>query len=145
MSYDLEYINRRAFIEGQLKLYKAKFIETNDDRYLEVMNELNKTCEFMEESKNIIYKLAGDKAINSMTKEEFKHVTTFNRGCKFKINDREFQCVNLGYDICISSKSKSQGWYIKSLGDNGLTYFYSFKELYEKVRKYKSDNEHLIF
>lgn len=80
-----------------------------------------------------------------MTKEEFNHATTFNRGCKFKINDKEFQCVNLGYDTCISSKSKSQGWYIRTLGDNGNTYFYSFSELYKKVKKYKIDNEHLIF
>ncbi len=80
-----------------------------------------------------------------MTKEEHIHATTFNRGSKFKINDREFQCVNLGYDTCISSKTKTQGWYIKSLGDNGLTYFYSFSELYNKVRRYKNDNKHLIF
>ncbi len=80
-----------------------------------------------------------------MTKDEFAINTTFKKLTKFKINEREFICVNLGYDNCISSKKKTQGWYIKSLGDNGKTYFYSFKELYNKIKKYRNDNEHLIF
>jgi hypothetical protein len=79
-----------------------------------------------------------------MTKEQHLIITTFNRGTKFKINEREFMCINLGYDTCISSKVKTQGWYIRSLGDNGLTYFYSFQELRDKVKKYKSENKHLI-
>ena len=78
-----------------------------------------------------------------MTKEEYTHITAFNRLTKFKINEREFICLNLGYDTCISSKVKTQGWYIKSLGDNGMTYFYSFSELYKKVKQYKNDNKHL--
>ena len=79
-----------------------------------------------------------------MTKEENILFTIFNRGTKFKINEREFMCTNLGYDTCISSKLKAQGWYIRSLGDNGNTYFYSFEELYRKVKKYKNENKHLI-
>jgi len=150
MSFELEYINRRAFIEGQLKLYKIQFIETNDDKYLDVMNELNKTCEFLELSRNIVHEIhKRNKELETkdkdMTKEQLQYVTLLGRNDKFKINDKEFQCVNLGYDNCISSKKKTQGWYIKSLGDNGKTYFYSFKELYNKIKKYRNDNEHLIF
>lgn len=82
---------------------------------------------------------------NFMTKEEFTHITLLRRGEKFKIGEKEFQCVNLGYDTCISSKKKVQGWYIKSLYDNGNTYFYSFEELYNKIKKHKDLNKHLYF
>lgn len=149
----LNYINRRSFIEGQLKLYKCEFVDTQNEKYLEVMNELNKTCEFMEHSINIMESLFKENnrlnnelnEYNFMTKEEFNHITLLRRGEKFKINDKEFQCVNLGYDTCISSKKKTQGWYIKTLYDNGNTYFYSFEELYNKIKKFKNENKHLYF
>jgi hypothetical protein len=39
--------NAKAFLLGQIELYKIQFAETGDNKYLEVMNELNKTIEVM--------------------------------------------------------------------------------------------------
>lgn len=39
--------NAKAFLLGQLELYKIQFAKTGDNKYLEVMNELNKTIEVM--------------------------------------------------------------------------------------------------
>ena len=54
MSFEIDYINRRSFIEGQLKLYKLEFIETGNDSYLKVMNELNETSKFLEKCRDIM-------------------------------------------------------------------------------------------
>lgn len=69
MSFELEYINRKTFIEGQLKLYKIQFIETNDDKYLEVMNELSKVSVFLEKTRDVMYKVHKE---NKQLKEELK-------------------------------------------------------------------------
>lgn len=39
--------NAKAFLLGQLELYKIQFAETGNNKYLEVMNELHKTIEVM--------------------------------------------------------------------------------------------------
>ena len=69
MSFELEYNNRKAFIEAQLRLYKTQFIETNDDKYLEVMNELSKTSVFLTKCRDTMYKVHRE---NKNLKEEIK-------------------------------------------------------------------------
>lgn len=54
MSIYLEHINRLAFLEGQMELYKQKFIDTDNRKYLEVMNELNKTIDYIRNSYEIM-------------------------------------------------------------------------------------------
>jgi hypothetical protein len=43
--YYLRVANAKNFIQGQLTLYKIQFVETDDNKYLDVMNELNETLE----------------------------------------------------------------------------------------------------
>lgn len=40
--YLLDVQEAKAFLYGQLELYKIKFSETGDNKYLDVMNKLNK-------------------------------------------------------------------------------------------------------
>ena len=40
-AYTLAVTNGSNFIQGQLELYKDRFINTNDNKYLEVMNNLH--------------------------------------------------------------------------------------------------------
>lgn len=54
MSIYLEHINRLAFLEGQMELYKQKYIDTDNRKYLEVMNELNKTIDYIRNSYEIM-------------------------------------------------------------------------------------------
>lgn len=54
MSIYLEHLNRRAFLEGQLELYKQKYIDTDNRKYLEVMNEISKTIDYVRTSYEII-------------------------------------------------------------------------------------------
>lgn len=54
MDIQLEKINRRAFLFAQLELYKIQFTNTGYNKYLEVMNEINKTIKFLDLSFEII-------------------------------------------------------------------------------------------
>ena len=47
MNYHDEYSSRLGFLNSQLELYKIEFSETDNNKYLEVMNELNKTIKFL--------------------------------------------------------------------------------------------------
>ena len=40
--YLLDVQEAKAFLYGQLELYKIQFSETGDNKYLDVMNKLNK-------------------------------------------------------------------------------------------------------
>lgn len=37
----------KTFMVGQIELYKLQFVETHDSKYLEVMNDLNKTLQLI--------------------------------------------------------------------------------------------------
>jgi len=43
--YSLAVANAKNFLQGQLTLYKIEFAETDNNKYLEVMNEFNTTLE----------------------------------------------------------------------------------------------------
>jgi len=46
-----------TFLFGQLELYKIQFSETNDNKYLEVMNDLNKAITTFRALYNTVDKL----------------------------------------------------------------------------------------
>ncbi len=50
--YQTEYTLRLGFLQAQLELYKIEFMRTDNDKYLEVMNELRKTIEFLKNLDN---------------------------------------------------------------------------------------------
>lgn len=54
MSFDLEFNARMTFLYGQLELYKIEFSNTGNNKYLEVMNEMNKTIKFTENCRSVI-------------------------------------------------------------------------------------------
>ena len=39
----LRILSAKQFLTGQLALFKIEFVNTEDNKYLEVMNEINKT------------------------------------------------------------------------------------------------------
>jgi hypothetical protein len=71
MSFELEYINRKSFIDGQLKLYKIEFANTNNDKYLDVMNELSKMNVFLAKTKDVMYNVHRE---NKALKDELKRL-----------------------------------------------------------------------
>ena len=71
MSFDLEYVSRKSFIDGQLTLYKIQFADTNNDKYLDVMNELSKLNVFLAKTKDVMYNLHRE---NKALKEEIKRL-----------------------------------------------------------------------
>lgn len=53
---DLNITSRLHFLEGQLALYKIEFSESGNNKYLEVMTELNNTIKLIKQLKhNTIY------------------------------------------------------------------------------------------
>lgn len=44
----LKILEAKTFLQGQLQLYKIEFVETENNKYLEVMNELNKTFQLID-------------------------------------------------------------------------------------------------
>lgn len=60
MSYLIEVQLAKCLIQNQLELNKIKFAETDDNRYLSIMNEFNNTL-------NTIKKM--DECIMKMSKE----------------------------------------------------------------------------
>jgi len=56
---NLQIINAKTFLTGQLELYKIEFVETNDNNYLEVMNSFNNalnTVKYLEDRVNELVK-----------------------------------------------------------------------------------------
>jgi len=58
MSYLTEKQITENFLNGQLELYKIKFAEIGDNKYLKVMNNLNMAIEFIRKSDDVIKKLS---------------------------------------------------------------------------------------
>ena len=58
MNIYLEHVARLCFLEGQMELYKQKYIDTDNRKYLEVMNEMNKTIDYVRTSYEIINNMA---------------------------------------------------------------------------------------
>jgi len=58
MSYLTEKQITENFLNGQLELYKIKFAEIGDNKYLKVMNNLNMDIEFIRKSDDVIKKLS---------------------------------------------------------------------------------------
>lgn len=52
---DLKIVKARTFLYGQLELYKIEFARTLDNRYLEVMNNLNETIETLKYLEEAIF------------------------------------------------------------------------------------------
>jgi hypothetical protein len=50
----------KHFLEGQLKLYKMEFIETENNKYLEVMNEMNEALRVVRYLESFSKKLMKD-------------------------------------------------------------------------------------
>ncbi len=55
--YIIRVSNAKNFILGQLELYKIEFSETSNNKYLDVMNDLNETLETIERMDKLIHKL----------------------------------------------------------------------------------------
>lgn len=55
--YLLRLLNAKNFLTGQLALYKIEFIETDNNKYLKVMNELNSTLETITRMDDLIHKI----------------------------------------------------------------------------------------
>ena len=55
--YIIRVANAKNFILGQLELYKIEFSETSNNKYLDVMNDLNETLETIERMDKLIHKL----------------------------------------------------------------------------------------
>ena len=56
--YTVEIQNAQHIIMGQLELYKIEFAETGDNRYLQVMNDLNQTQETIRRMDKVIRRLS---------------------------------------------------------------------------------------
>ena len=55
--YSLAVANAKNFLQGQLTLYKVEFAETDNNKYLEVMNEFNNSLETIIRMDNAIRRL----------------------------------------------------------------------------------------
>ena len=55
--YLLRLLNAKNFLTGQLALYKIEFIETDNNKYLQVMNELNSTLETITRMDDLIQRI----------------------------------------------------------------------------------------
>lgn len=71
MSLHIDYYNRLAFLEGQMELYKQKFIDTDNRNYLEVMNELNKTIDYIRNTYDIMNKMGKELATQIKPNADF--------------------------------------------------------------------------
>jgi hypothetical protein len=54
----IDLLDTKAFLLGQLELYKIEFSETGNNKYLQVMNDLNKTIKVINTMDSVIQKLA---------------------------------------------------------------------------------------
>ena len=55
--YTIAVLNARTFILGQLELYKIEFSETSNNKYLQVMNDLNTTLDTIERMDKVVNRL----------------------------------------------------------------------------------------
>ncbi len=62
MSYLTEKQLANNFLYGQLELYKIEFSETGDNKYLEVMNNFNKTLNTLKKMDELIQRLSKENA-----------------------------------------------------------------------------------
>jgi hypothetical protein len=62
--YEIRVHNAKNFLQGQLELYKIEFSETGNNKYLEVMNELNNTLETVIRMDKLICRLLKEKRNN---------------------------------------------------------------------------------
>ena len=58
MSYLLEIQEAKSFLYAQLELYKIEFANTGNNKYLEVMNQLNKTANTLNKMDNAVIRLS---------------------------------------------------------------------------------------
>lgn len=58
--FDLEQNERLTFLYGQLELYKIEFANTGNNKYLDVMNELHKTINFIKSNQTLLEKIILD-------------------------------------------------------------------------------------
>ncbi len=57
-TYLIEKQLAESFLYGQIELYKIKFADIGDNKYLKVMNNLNMAIEFIRKSDDVIKKLS---------------------------------------------------------------------------------------
>jgi ribosome maturation factor RimP len=55
--YTIAVLNARTVILGQLELYKIEFSETSNNKYLQVMNDLNTTLDTIERMDKVVSRL----------------------------------------------------------------------------------------
>ena len=58
--FDLEHNARLTFLYGQLELYKIEFANSGNNKYLEVMNEMHKTINFIKSNRVLLDKIILD-------------------------------------------------------------------------------------
>ncbi len=56
-TYLLKVQKAQNFLQGQLTLYKIEFSETDNNKYLEVMNELNNTLDTVIRMDKVVQRL----------------------------------------------------------------------------------------
>jgi|TARA_Y100000310_G_scaffold341551_1_gene441050 hypothetical protein len=44
----LKILEAKTFLKGQLQLYKIEFVNTEDNKYLDTMNQINKTINLID-------------------------------------------------------------------------------------------------
>lgn len=54
----IDLLNTKSFLFGQIEAYKKEFSETGNNKYLEVMNELNRTIKVINHMDLTISRLA---------------------------------------------------------------------------------------
>jgi hypothetical protein len=52
--YEVRVANSKVFLQGQLTLYKIKFSETDNNKYLQVMNEISETLDTVMRMDNLV-------------------------------------------------------------------------------------------
>lgn len=89
---DVQIINRKAFLQGQLELYKVRFIETDDNSYLEAMNETNKALDLIRNLETFISRVTKElreaKAELEILKVESSDVNNF-----FVVDNVRFEII----------------------------------------------------
>jgi len=69
--YLLKLLNAKNFLNGQLALYKIEFIKTDNNKYLQVMNELNSTLETITRMDDLIQRILKENKELKKTNKKF--------------------------------------------------------------------------